>query len=144
MRSAELGVQVLGGYGFLRECGSNKPIETHITAIYEGANGIHKRMLATRMAQGPSSDAFEQMLIDEGIEADALAKWQSIRAETANHTDPAEMAHRFMQASIDAMQAVVHKRMSDCVAAHRPRPHSPCFGVRSRTLARNVAFLIAR
>ena len=75
-------------------------------------------MLATRMAQGPSSDAFEQMLIDEGIKADALAKWHSIRAETANHTDPAEMAHRFMQASIDAMQAVVHKRMSDCVAAH--------------------------
>jgi hypothetical protein len=58
------------------------------------------------------------MLIDEGIEADALAQWQSIRAETANHADPAKMAHRFTQASIDATQAVVHKRMSDCVNAH--------------------------
>ena len=119
MRSAELGIQVLGGYGFLREYRIEQTYrDARITAIYEGANGIHKRMLATRMAQGPSSDAFEQMLIDEGIKADALAKWHSIRAETANHTDPAEMAHRFMQASIDAMQAVVHKRMSDCVAAH--------------------------
>jgi hypothetical protein len=58
------------------------------------------------------------MLIDEGIETNALAQWQCIRTETANHTDPAEMAHRFIQASIDAMQAVVHKRMSDCVEAH--------------------------
>jgi hypothetical protein len=119
MRSAELGIQVLGGYGFLREYRIEQTYrDARITAIYEGANGIHKRMLATRMAQGPSSDAFEQMLIDEGIEADALAQWQSIRAETANHADPAEMAHRFTQASIDATQAVVHKRMSDCVNAH--------------------------
>lgn len=92
--------------------------DARITAIYEGANGIHKRMLATRMAQGPSADAFEQMLVDEGIEPDALAHWQSKRVETANHPDPAEMAHRFMQASIDAMQVVVHKRMSDCVDVH--------------------------
>ena len=56
--------------------------------------------------------------MDEGIETDALAQWQCIRAETANHADPAEMAHCFMQASIDAMQAVVHERMSDCVDAH--------------------------
>ena len=67
MRS-ELGVQVLGGYGFLREYRIEQTYrDARITAIYEGANGIHKRMLATRMAQGPSSDAFEQMLTTRGL-----------------------------------------------------------------------------
>lgn len=119
MRSAELGIQVLGGYGFLREYRIEQTYrDARITAIYEGANGIHKRMLATRMAQGPSSDAFEQVLIQEGIDTDVLERWQNIRAQTAKHADPAGMAHLFTQVSIDAMQCVLHKRMSDCVNAH--------------------------
>jgi len=119
MRSAELGIQVLGGYGFLREYRIEQTYrDARITAIYEGANGIHKRMLATRMVQGSSADAFEQMLIEEGIDTDVLGQWQSIRADTMKHADPAAMAHRYMQASIDAMQAVVHKRMALCVDAH--------------------------
>ena len=119
MRSAELGIQVLGGYGFLREYRIEQTYrDARITAIYEGANGIHKRMLATRMVQGSSADAFEQMLIEEGIDIDVLGQWQRIRADTMKHADPAAMAHRYMQASIDAMQAVVHKRMALCVDAH--------------------------
>jgi alkylation response protein AidB-like acyl-CoA dehydrogenase len=119
MRSAELGIQVLGGYGFLREYRIEQTYrDARITAIYEGANGIHKRMLATRMVQGSSANAFEQMLIEEGIDIDVLGQWQSIRADTMKHADPAAMAHRYMQASIDAMQAVVHKRMALCVDAH--------------------------
>jgi alkylation response protein AidB-like acyl-CoA dehydrogenase len=119
MRSAELGIQVLGGYGFLREYRIEQTYrDARITAIYEGANGIHKRMMATRMVQGSSADAFEQMLIEEGIDIDVLGQWQSIRADTMKHADPAAMAHRYMQASIDAMQAVVHKRMALCVDAH--------------------------
>ena len=119
MRSAELGIQVLGGYGFLREYRIEQTYrDSRITAIYEGANGIHKRMLATRMAQGPSSDAIEQVLIQEGIDTDVLERWQNIRAQTAKHADPAGMAHLFTQVSIDAMQCVVHKRMSDCVNTH--------------------------
>lgn len=119
MRAAELGIQVLGGYGFLREYRIEQTYrDARITAIYEGANGIHKRMLATRMARGPSAIAFEQMLIEEGIDAEVLEQWQNIRAKTANDVDPAAVAHRFTQVSIDALQAVVHKRMSHCADAH--------------------------
>jgi alkylation response protein AidB-like acyl-CoA dehydrogenase len=49
MRAAELGTQVLGGYGYLREYRVEQTYrDARITAIYEGANGIHAGALAGR------------------------------------------------------------------------------------------------
>lgn len=60
IQAAILGVQVLGGYGYLTEY---RVEQTHrdarITAIYEGASGIHARALTTRLLSGRGGAASE-------------------------------------------------------------------------------------
>ena len=48
--------QILNGY--LREYRLEQVLrDARITSIYEGANGIHERMLATRLLNGAAGDA---------------------------------------------------------------------------------------
>ncbi len=135
MRAAELGMQVLGGYGYLREYRIEQTYrDARITAIYEGANGIHDRMLATRLAHGPAGDAFEIFLSDEVGKDPALAaaqtSWQETRAALAQADDPSTLAHEFMQASITAVLACLWARIGAASDAH-PDP------VRIKRLVRN-------
>ncbi|MBR9843505.1 MAG: acyl-CoA dehydrogenase, partial [Rhodobacteraceae bacterium] len=95
MKGADLGIQVLGGYGYLREYRLEQTYrDARITAIYEGANGIHARMLATRLAQGAPADAFEAFVSSEAETwqddriVSALAAWQSMRTDLAAMQDP--------------------------------------------------------
>jgi 3-(methylthio)propanoyl-CoA dehydrogenase len=49
VRAADLAIQVMGGYGYLREYRAEQNWrDARICSIYEGANGIHARTLATR------------------------------------------------------------------------------------------------
>ncbi|WP_282181210.1 acyl-CoA dehydrogenase family protein [Aliiroseovarius marinus] len=127
MRGAELGVQVLGGYGYLREYRIEQTYrDARITAIYEGANGIHARVLATRLAQGPVGDAFEAFVTAEQArwttaEIDtALAQWQAARTRLAQE-DPSVLAHSFMQVTIDTLLACLRARLQNS-AEHHPNP----------------------
>ncbi|MBN9888179.1 acyl-CoA dehydrogenase family protein [Salipiger abyssi] len=98
--AADLGIQVLGGYGYLTEYRVSQTWrDARITAIYEGANGIHAVALATRGLRDPGgADAFAD-LVQELVGDDAnglalLSGWQEMRAEMG--TDPLEKAHDFM------------------------------------------------
>lgn len=128
MRAAELGMQVLGGYGYLREYRLEQTYrDARITAIYEGANGIHERVLATRLAPGAPADAFESFLSNEAEQSSsdkiAIARdaWREMRATLGKAEDPSELAHRFMQLSIEAVLACLWERI-DAAKEHHPDP----------------------
>ncbi|MCA8881404.1 MAG: acyl-CoA dehydrogenase family protein [Rhodobacteraceae bacterium] len=94
IRSADLGIQVLGGYGYLREYRVEQVWrDARITAIYEGTNGIHALTLATRMLAkgGAPAQAFAARIreIDAGTGrlATGLARWCDFRDRLAS--DPA-------------------------------------------------------
>ncbi len=104
MRSADLGIQILGGYGYLTEYRVAQTWrDARITAIYEGANGIHELSTATRGLRtrgGAGADAFYDMirnLSDHPEIAQLLDKWQSARETMLSKPDPSALAHEFTQ-----------------------------------------------
>lgn len=110
IEAADLGIQVLGGYGFLRDYRLEQTWrDARITAIYEGANGIHALTLATRLLRhnnGAAADAFERWLDKEG-RADIVESWRRRRVEVAAMVDPGGAAAVFMQQTIDACRQTV-------------------------------------
>jgi alkylation response protein AidB-like acyl-CoA dehydrogenase len=105
IRAADLGIQILGGYGFLNEYQIGQVWrDARITAIYEGANGIHERSIATRgLRPGGGADEFEA-LISELAEGNAaviksLKNWKSWKVEMTEAHDPLPDAHTFSQAT---------------------------------------------
>lgn len=121
MRAAESGIQVLGGYGYLSEYRLEQTYrDARITAIYEGANGIHERMLATRLLSGPPGDAFEAFLSGEDT-AGLLPLWQQARAHLAAQPDPAPLAHDVMALTIHTLLAALHARI-EAAADQHPDP----------------------
>ncbi|WP_417278046.1 acyl-CoA dehydrogenase family protein [Celeribacter sp.] len=100
IRAADLGIQVLGGYGYLTEYRVSQTWrDARITSIYEGANGIHAVAIATRGLRAPEGpDAFAA-LVEELASGDAdclalLSDWQDARAGMA--AQAVEKAHDFM------------------------------------------------
>ncbi|PCH94445.1 MAG: acyl-CoA dehydrogenase [Rhodobacteraceae bacterium] len=104
MRGAEMGMQVLGGYGYLQEYLLDQTYrDIRISAIYEGANAIHERGLATRLLGGASGDAFDTFLADEldgakgvGNIAQCAELWRTARAALLATDDASPHAHHFM------------------------------------------------
>jgi len=104
MRSAELGAQVLGGYGFLREYRVEQTYrDARITAIYEGANGIHAGALAARgLRVGDGANAFAALIAEIAAEtgSDAVREagdlWVQARDMVREAADTAPLAHDFM------------------------------------------------
>jgi alkylation response protein AidB-like acyl-CoA dehydrogenase len=104
IKAADLGIQVLGGYGYLNEYQIGQVWrDARITAIYEGANGIHERSIATRGLKGPGADQFADLIRGLAGPSDQvlvrLAEWECWRdrmrlADTAEHE-----AHAFAQAT---------------------------------------------
>ena len=99
MRAAELGTQVLGGYGYLREYGLEQRYrDARIAAIYEGANGLHGRMLVTRLLKGAEADAFDAFLAAEAPQDSELPElWRRARAHLLSLDDATPHGHDFMQ-----------------------------------------------
>ena len=124
IEAANLGIQVLGGYGYLREYRVEQALrDARITAIYEGANGIHALTLATRLlrnADGAAATAFAGFLASEGAR-DALAAWQAARDRMLAAPDAAKAAHAFMLLTVDAALSAVWLRL-ERNAAHAPDP----------------------
>jgi 3-(methylthio)propanoyl-CoA dehydrogenase len=104
IRAADLGIQVLGGYGYLGEYRVEQTYrDARITSIYEGTNGIHALTLAGRLLRlngGAAADAFERFVAAQaGGDAAAgrsLARWREARAAVLR-ADPAEAAPAFME-----------------------------------------------
>lgn len=126
MRAAELGMQVLGGYGYLREYRIEQVYrDARITSIYEGTNGIHARMMATRLAGSAAGDAFAAFLQQEADRlpretSRALAeRWQATRERVLNADDPSDLAEDFLQASTKALLACLWARI-DSNKSHHP------------------------
>ncbi|MCY0093741.1 acyl-CoA dehydrogenase family protein [Hoeflea ulvae] len=120
MRSADLGIQVLGGYGYLHEYRVEQTFrDARITAIYEGANGIHELGLATRglsVHKGAGADAFGNLITELAEDAPdvmgQLEAWRALRAQVVASDQPAELAHEFAQASAQLFFRAVWNRMA--------------------------------
>lgn len=122
MRAAELGTQVLGGYGYLREYRLEQTYrDARITAIYEGANGIHARMLVTRLLGGAEAAAFDAFLTEEGGAGDLADLWRRARGHLMALPDPTPQAHDFMQLTALVLLDCVWARIL-AAADHHPDP----------------------
>ena len=126
IRVADIGIQVLGGYGYLTEYGIGQTWrDARITAIYEGANGIHARALVTRGLKGPGADQFADLLAalsgDDAALAQARLDWCAARDRLRASTNPEAEAHDFMQATGQIFFAAVWARIA-ANAAHHPDP----------------------
>lgn len=111
--AANLGIQVLGGYGYLREYGLERVLrDARICTIYEGTSGIQAATLATRLlrnAKGAAADAFAGFLKDV---PEALSVWQGARESMLAAADPLAAAHAFMLLSAEAALAEIWRRMA--------------------------------
>lgn len=136
-RAADLAIQVMGGYGYLREYGAEQNWrDVRICAIYEGTNGIHARTTATRglaLNGGAGARAFAAFLRDSGSEMSAAATgWEAEAARVAQANDPATEAHRFMGLTCDLAHRAAWLRIA---AVAGESPEEP----RLRALAAMVA-----
>ena len=106
IEAADLGIQILGGYGYLTEYGVEQIWrDARITAIYEGANGIHRRALATRgLTPKGGAEQFEGYISDlighnEQLKNE-LSLWTSLKEQLKSSDDPTEHAFEFSERSI--------------------------------------------
>jgi 3-(methylthio)propanoyl-CoA dehydrogenase len=104
IRSADHAIQILGGYGYIAEYEVGQIWrDARITAIYEGANGIHALATATRgltVQGGAGADAFDALigrLTDHPAVLTRREAWRVKRAEVLASPTPAAVAHDFMQ-----------------------------------------------
>ncbi|WP_170604063.1 acyl-CoA dehydrogenase family protein [Ruegeria arenilitoris] len=124
IKASELGIQVLGGYGYLREYRLEQTYrDARVTSIYEGTNGIHARMLATRLAPAAAGDAFAEFvaLENEGNSSceisHALDDWQSARTRLVK-SDGVALANEFMQATISTVLLCIRNRIRRAASQH--------------------------
>ncbi len=128
MRGAELGTQVLGGYGYLREYRLEQTYrDARITAIYEGANAIHEGVLVARLLPGRAGAAFEAFVTLEAAAAqspeieETLALWQMAKARVLAVPDPSPVAYSFMRLTIDLVLLCLWERIQSASNQH-PEP----------------------
>lgn len=111
--AANLGIQVLGGYGYLREYRLDQVFrDARICAIYEGTNGIHAITLATRLlrhAGGAAAEAFAAFLADV---PEAREVWCAARDQMLAAADPLPAADAFMRLTAEAALAEVWRRIA--------------------------------
>ena len=101
VRAADMAIQVMGGYGYLREYRAEQNWrDARICTIYEGTNGIHARMTVTRGLSfngGAGVSAFTGFLRGSGSElADRATEWQAKADAVRAMDDPSYAAHDFM------------------------------------------------
>jgi alkylation response protein AidB-like acyl-CoA dehydrogenase len=127
--AAETAMQVLGGYGYLEEYRLSQVYrDARITAIYEGANGIHAMALATRLLRlenGAAFDAFARF-IETGAQSPGLSRayaaWQAARAHLqAGGADPGPIATPFLRLTGRVLEQAMAARMA-AAAQHHPDP----------------------
>ncbi|MEC3860532.1 acyl-CoA dehydrogenase family protein [Mesobacterium sp. TK19101] len=118
MEAATLGMQVLGGYGYLREYRLEQTYrDVRIAAIYEGANAIHERVLATRLLKSGSAAAFKAFLDAEGA-GEMRVLWEQAESRLLAMQDASALAHDFMVLTQLALLQALWGRMLARADAH--------------------------
>lgn len=126
IKSADLGIQILGGYGYLKEYRIEQTYrDARITAIYEGANGIHALTLATRLLRrAGAAEAFAELIADldpNGSCAPALRAWLAQVEALRTDPDPSAKAHGFAQDTL----ALFADALGERIAARAPHLLAP-------------------
>ena len=123
IKAADIGIQVLGGYGYLSEYRVSQTWrDARITSIYEGANAIHELATATRglrVEGGAGADAFSAFINELSANQevhDALITWQEARRQVEDSTNPDELAHDFTQLTCDVFYRAVWARIAEIKA----------------------------
>jgi len=94
--AANLGVQALGGHGFIRSNGQEQYVrDARITQIYEGTNGVQAMDLLGRKILADGGATLKAVL--QPIEADALAK--SVDPRLADFAKPVLAALNLVQSA---------------------------------------------
>ena len=124
IRSADFGIQILGGYGYLTDYGMEQIWrDARITAIYEGANGIHERTLVTRGLQvGTAAEDFAN-LVSELSSNDSSIKertvsWLNTVQRLRSSKDPTLDAHSFSNLTRELLQQAVWVRIAENAEYH--------------------------
>lgn len=127
IEAADLGIQIMGGYGYLTEYGLDQIWrDARITAIYEGANGIHRRALATRgLRPGGGADEFAEFIgamADKNDELAArLADWEKQKEILKQADNPEELAFDFTETAIKLLTLVSRAKLQE-TKAYCPEP----------------------
>lgn len=117
IEAADLGIQIMGGYGYLTEYGMEQIWrDARITAIYEGANGIHRRALARRgIRPEGGADEFAQFIHSFATEHDELSKrlvdWERQKEALKAAENPDERAFEFSETAIELMTLAARKKI---------------------------------
>ena len=118
IRAADLGIQVLGGYGYLTEYRVSQTWrDARITSIYEGANAIHEAataMRGLRVAGGAGADAFDDLIARLTEEPRVLSlreTWRKARETVLASDTPAALAHEFTQLTCQLFYRAVWARI---------------------------------
>ena len=125
IRGSEAGIaatseamQVLGGYGYLAEYGLEQGWrDARIAAIYEGANGIHARALATRGIRTGAIDALTDWL-SARLDDDLRGLWQDAVATVRGADDPAALAHDFAALAGEMLTLALAPAFADHAGDH--------------------------
>jgi hypothetical protein len=120
-RAADLGMQILGGYGYLTEYGMEQIWrDARICAIYEGTNGIHCRSLVTRgLRPGGGAEAFEAFIAREVEGTTALEKWRASRSKVMESEDPHYLARVFYEDTARLFETAVWTRIKNAARHNR-------------------------
>ncbi len=128
MEAAAMGMQVLGGYGYLNDYGLEQVYrDVRVTSIYEGANGIHERNIVLRLLSGASGDAFEESIhefIASAVEntpphiAVGLKQWQHFRTQIAGKPENLGIANAFTVYSAELLLSCLWCRHQVFADAH--------------------------
>jgi hypothetical protein len=147
---ADLGVQVLGGYGYLAEYLVEQTLrDARICRIYEGTNEIHALTVAGRLlthANGAAADSFDAFVTQAkafgsqqagaAVVEQCLAAWRTARKAVSASPDFSIHAQAFMKLTgLTAFAAVWLKLAAAADAAPDPS--------RIRRLARFTRFYVA-
>ncbi|MBT9385047.1 acyl-CoA dehydrogenase family protein [Pseudooceanicola sp. CBS1P-1] len=116
IRAADLGIQVLGGYGYLEEYGLAQVWrDARITAIYEGANGIHALTLATRglkLEGGAAIGQFAALVTTLSDGSVDPTDWMAQATALAAKADVRAVAHAFAQETAALLAAAIGHRLA--------------------------------
>ena len=126
IRAADLGIQILGGYGYLTEYGMDQIWrDARITAIYEGASGIHERALVTRgLRSGIAAEEFlnlvDQLATDNAAIKERAGHWFKVAKKLSATDDPTPQAHAFCNLTRQLLHEAIWARIAT-VAKHHPQ-----------------------
>jgi alkylation response protein AidB-like acyl-CoA dehydrogenase len=138
VEAAQIGIQVLGGYGYLREYRVEQTLrDARICQIYEGTNGIHALTLAgrlTRHKHGASAKAFDALISeliasasdDSGVASKLLECWRQMTSQIVASDTPEQFARDYMQISAATYGVALWTELADRMSSDQTARYEKC------------------